>query len=179
MKLKTVVSALMLSGIVGAVHADVCKQTPGSVTCGKGRVNSLTGNGMVSVAGTTIEGPTIVNGMLTADDANFSTINVNGSVSLMQCTVNDAAEIKGSLKASSTKFERSIDIYSSSIRFINSKINNNLQVHHIDNPKQEIYLDNNSEVGGDIIFDDGAGKVYVRGGSKIIGKVIGGEVIEK
>lgn len=179
MKLKTVASTLMLAGLVSTANAEVCKQTPGSVTCGKGTINRLTGNGMVSVNGTTIDGPTTVNGMLTADDANFSSININGSVSLMQCTVNDIAEIKGSLKASSTKFEQSVDIYSNSIRFINSKINDSLKVHHTDNVKQEVYLDNNSEVGGDIIFDDGHGKVYIRGGSKIIGKIIGGELVEK
>lgn len=179
MKLKTGLSALMLLGSVSTVQAEVCKQTPGSMTCGKGTVNKLIGNGMVSVKGTTVNGPTIVNGILVADDANFSSIDVNGSVSLMQCTVNEAAEIKGTLNASSTRFERSLDVYSSSIRFINSKITNSLQVHHNDNPKQEIFLDNNSEVGGDIVFEDGQGKVYLRGGSKIVGKIVGGEVFEK
>lgn len=179
MKLKTIASGLMLVSVISAAHAEVCKQTPGSVTCGKGTVDKLSGNGMVSVHGTTINGPTLINGMLTADDANFSALSVNGSITLTQCTINEFANIKGSLNASSTKFERSLDIYSSAIRFINSKINNNLQVHHIDNPKQEVYLDNNSEVGGDIIFDDGHGKVYIRGGSKIVGKVIGGEIVEK
>lgn len=179
MKLKTITTALMLASVVSLASAEVCKQTPGSVTCGKGTVDKLTGNGMISVHGTTVNGPTLINGMLTTNDANFSALNVNGSVSLTQCSINELAEIKGSLNASSTKFEHSLDIYSGAIRFINSKINNNLQVHHTDNLKQEIYLDNNSEVGGDIIFDDGHGKVYIRGGSKIGGKVIGGEIIEK
>ncbi|WP_131794004.1 hypothetical protein [Fluoribacter gormanii] len=179
MSLKRIASAAMMIGAVSMANAEVCKETPGSITCGKGTIKSLTGNGMVSVSGTTIEGPTVINGMLTADDASFSSLNVNGSASLMQCTVNSVAEIKGSLKASSAKFESSLDIYSSSTRFINSKTNNNLHIHHIDNPKQEVYLENNSEVGGDIVFDDGHGKVYVSGGSKIGGSVIGGEIINK
>lgn len=177
MQLKEVVSAFILVGAVSAANADVCKHTPGSVTCGKGTVSSLSGNGMVSVNGTIVEGSTIINGMLTATDANFGLLNINGGVSLMQCTVNDSSEIKGSLSASSSKFEKSLDIFSSSIRFINSKINNNLQIHHTDNKTQEVYLDNNSEVVGNIVFDDGHGKVYVRGDSKIGGSVIGGEVI--
>lgn len=179
MSLKKVASAVMLVGAVATANADVCKETPGSVTCGKGTVLSLTGNGMVSVNGTTIEGPTHINGMLTADDASFASLNVNGSVSLMQCSVNTEADIKGSLKASSSKFESSLDIYSGSTRFINSKVNNNLHVHHTDTKNQEVYLDNNSEVGGDIVFDDGHGKVYLRGGSKVVGNVIGGELINK
>lgn len=179
MRLKKLGSAVMLVGAISTANADVCKEMPGSVTCGKGTVDRLTGNGMVSVNGTTIDGPTHVNGMLTADDASFGSLNVNGSVSLTQCTVNTGADIKGSLKASSSKFESSLDIYSVSTRLINSKVNNNLHVFHTDNQKQEVYLDNNSEVGGDVIFDDGHGKVYVRGGSKVIGNVIGGEIINK
>ena len=179
MKFKKVISALMLTGAVTAVNADVCKHAPGSVTCGKGTVGSLSGSGMVTVNGTTVEGATNVNGMLNADDANFSSLKVNGSASLIQCIVNQDAEIKGSLKATSSKFERSLDIFSSSIRLINSKINESLQVHHTDNKAQEVFLENSSEVSGDIVFDDGHGKVYVKGGSKIGGNVIGGEIINK
>ncbi|MCC5792136.1 MAG: hypothetical protein JJT82_05945 [Legionellaceae bacterium] len=179
MKFKKVISALMLTGAVAAVNADVCKHAPGSVTCGKGTVGSLSGNGMVTVNGTTVEGATDVNGMLNADDAHFASLNVNGSVILIQCIVNQGAEIKGSLKATSSKFEKSLDIFSSSIRLINSKINENLQVHHTDNKSQEVFLENNSEVSGDIVFDDGHGKVYIRGSSKIGGNVIGGEIITK
>lgn len=179
MKFKKIITALMLTGAVTAANADVCKYAPGSVTCGKGTISSLSGNGMVTVNGTTVEGATNVNGMLNADDANFASLNVNGSVTLIQCTINQDSEIKGSLKASSSKFEKSLNIFSSSIRFINSKINENLQIHHTENKTQEVFLDNNSEIGGDVIFDDGQGKVYVRGGSKIGGNVIGGEIINK
>ena len=179
MKFKKVISALMLTGAATSVNADVCKHAPGSVTCGKGTVGSLSGNGMVTVNGTTVEGATNVNGILNADDASFSSLNVNGSASLIQCIVNQDAEIKGSLKATSSKFERSLDIFSSSIRLINSKINENLQVHHTDNKIQEVFLENSSEVSGDIVFDDGYGKVYVKGSSKIGGNVIGGKIINK
>lgn len=179
MKLKKVVSAMMLLGAVASVNAEICKKAPGSVTCGKGTVSSLSGNGMVTVNGTTVEGGTNVNGMLNADDANFSSISVNGSAIFLQCTINHETQIKGSLKASSTKFEKSVDIFSNSIRFVNSSVRENLQIHHTDHKPQEVYLDNHSEVSGDIIFDDGHGKVYLRGGSKIGGNVIGGEVFNK
>jgi len=167
----------MLTGAVTAANADVCKHAPGSVTCGKGTVSSLSGNGMVTVNGTTVEGATHINGLLNADDANFASLNVNGSITLIQCIINQNAEIKGSLKASSSKFEKSLDVFSSSIRLINTKISENLQVHHTENKTQEVFLEHNSEVSGDIIFDDGHGKVYIRGDSKIGGNVIGGEII--
>lgn len=179
MVVKKVVSALMLIGAVSSANADVCKANPGSVTCGKGEVESLKGNGMVSVNGTTVRGITTVNGMLSADDASFSSIDINGNVTLYKCSVNDEAEIKGSLKASSTIFEKSLDIYSNYIRVVDTKIKNNINVHHTNQPMQKIFLDNNSEVGGDIVFDDGNGTVFVSKGSKIVGTVIGGKVINK
>lgn len=179
MVVKKVASALMLIGAVSSANADVCKVTPGSVTCSKGEVDSLKGNGMVSVNGTTIRGITLVNGMLNADDASFSSLDINGNATLYKCSVNDEAEIKGSLKASTTIFEKSLDIHSNYIRVVDTKIKNNINVHHIDNSAQRVYLDNNSEVGGNIVFDDGNGTVFVSKGSTISGNVIGGKIINK
>ncbi len=153
---------------------EVCKILPGSTTCGAGTVSSLTGNGMVTVNGTTVTGATIVNGLLSAEDASFTSLDVNGSTNLIQCTVNADAAIKGTLSASSTKFQGKLEIYSNSTRFINSKVSGDLHILHTEPKQQIVYLDNFSEVTGDVIFDDGDGEVIVRGSSKINGKVIGG-----
>ncbi len=177
--IKTIVATLCLTGGFAAVNASVCNIVPGSVTCGHGTVNSLSGNGMVNVNGTTVLGATIVNGLLNAEDANFLSLEVNGSVKLIQCTINDASSIKGSLTASSTKFEKTLEVYSNETRFINSKVSNDLHLGHTDSKKQVVYLDNFSEVSGDIIFDDGEGEVILRGQSKIGGKVIGGQTTLK
>lgn len=177
--LKKLAAALCLTGSFAAVYAGVCNIVPGSVTCGSGTVDSLSGNGMVTVNGTTVSGATLVNGLLNADDANFNSLDVNGSAKLTQCTVNDVASVKGSLTASSTKFEKNLDVYSSETRFINSKVSNDLHIGHTEPKKQVVYLDNFSEVSGDIIFDDGDGEVILRGQSKIGGKVIGGHTVSK
>lgn len=177
MKIRAIIPAVMLAGTMSVAHAQVCKIAPGSVTCGKGTVSSLTGNGLVSVNETTVEGATIINGMLSADYATFTSLNVNGSTTLMQCVVNSDTEIKGALKASATKFLGSLDVFSNSTKLMNCKVSHNIQVHHTDHKNQEVYLDNNTEVAGDIVFDDGHGKVYVRGGSKINGQIIGGELV--
>ena len=178
--IKKLIAAIFISGCALTANAgDVCNIQPGSVTCGKGAVNSLTGNGMVSVNGTQVSGPTIVNGLLSAEDASFSTLNVNGSVNLIQCTVTSDSEIKGSLSASSTRFESKMDVYSSSIRFINSKVLGDLHILHTTPKQQFVYLDNFSEVSGDVIFDDGEGEVVLRGHSKVGGKVIGGQITTK
>lgn len=177
--IKKLIAMLFLTGSVASTNASVCNIVPGSVTCGHGTVDSLSGNGMVTVNGTTVSSSTLVNGLLNADDASFFSLDVNGSAKLTQCTINDTASIKGSLTASSTKFEKTLEIYSSETRFINSKVSNDLHLGHTDSRKQVVYLDNFSEISGDIIFDDGEGEVILRGQSKIGGKVIGGHIISK
>lgn len=177
--LKKLTITLCLTGIVTTANAGVCHIVPGSVTCGQGIVNSLSGNGMVTINGTTVSGSTLVNGLLNADDANFHSLDINGSTKLTQCIINDVASIKGSLTASSTTFEKTLMVYSSEIRFINSKVSNNLRLGHIDSKKQVVYLDNFSEISGNIIFEDGEGEVILKGQSKIGGKVIGGRVVSK
>ena len=47
--IKKLAATLFLTGSVAAVNASVCNIVPGSVTCGKGTVDSLSGNGMVTV----------------------------------------------------------------------------------------------------------------------------------
>lgn len=177
--IKKLAATLFLTGSVGAVNAGVCNIVPGSVTCGSGTVENLSGNGMVTVNGTTVSGTTLVNGLLNADDASFFSLEVNGSARLAQCTINDVASIKGSLTASSTKFEKTLEIYSNETRFINSKVGSNLHFGHTDSRKQVVYLDNFSEISGDIIFEDGEGEVILRGQSKVGGKIIGGHAVSK
>lgn len=177
--IKKIVTAFFLTRGMAALNAGVCNVVPGRVICGKGSIENLSGNGMVALNGTTISGTTVVDGLLNADDANFFSLKVNGSVKLMQCIVNDTASIKGSLTASSTKFEKTLNVYSNEIRFINSKVVSNLHFGSTESKKQIVYLDNFSEVVGDIIFDDGNGKVVLRGQSKIGGKVIGGHTTLK
>ncbi|MBA2649874.1 MAG: hypothetical protein H0U75_09845 [Legionella sp.] len=172
--IKKMVAAVLMAGGFVAVNAGVCNIVPGSVTCSKGTVDNLLGNGMVTVNGTTVSGATIVNGVLNAENANFNLLEVNGSASLIQSTINNAASIKGSLNASSTKFESTLEIFSSETRFINSKVVSDLRIGHTDSKKQVVYLDNFSEVSGNIIFEDEDGEVIMRGQSKIGGKVIGG-----
>jgi hypothetical protein len=178
-KLIKMVAAFFLIGSVAAANAGVCAIVPGSLTCGSGTVASLTGNGVITVNGTTVTGATQINGLLSAEDASFVSLDVNGGAKLVQCTITDAATIKGSLTASSTKFESTLEVYSSETRLINSTVRNNLHVGNTDSKKQVVYLDDYSEISGDIIFDDGNGEVILRGRSKIVGKVIGGNTVSK
>lgn len=179
MNLKRALYTILLCGNLGIVNATVCNEVPGGVTCGKGIADNLYGNGIVNVHGTTVTGPTSVNGLLDAEDVNFASLDVNGNVKLIHCTINKISNIKGTLNATSTQFEDSLEIYSNSTKFINSKVSSNLYVRRIDTQKQSVYLDNFSEISGDIIFAGGHGEVIIRGNSKIGGKVVGGKILFK
>ncbi|MCH9756848.1 MAG: hypothetical protein K0U37_06640 [Gammaproteobacteria bacterium] len=179
MNKKKLFPAILLAGSAGIASANVCNIEPGSVTCGKGTVTDLSGNGMVTVDGTTINEMTTVNGLLKANNAQFGSLEIHGTASLTQCVINDVADFKGTVTASSSQFRNLLDIYSNLSRFVDTKIDNNIHVHHTDNPKQVVHLEKNSVVSGDIIFDDGHGEVILRGKSTVSGKVIGGEIIYK
>ncbi|MDX2346609.1 MAG: hypothetical protein QNK11_07065 [Legionella sp.] len=176
---KKFLSAMLLAGTASIASANVCTIEPGSVTCGKGCVTDLSGNGIVTVNGTTVLEATSVNGLLKAHDATFGSLQINGSASLTQCIINDLADFKGTVTAASSHFKNTLEIYSTLSHFSNTKIDGSIHVHHTENPKQVIHLEKNAYVFGDIIFDDGHGQVIVRGKSNIAGKVIGGDVIYK
>jgi hypothetical protein len=174
-KQKGILMTMLLISSISSVEAGgVCNIQPGSVNCGHGTVEHVYGNGMVNIDGTTVTGATMVNGSLSAKDANFLSLDVNGSAHLMNSIVNEQSSIKGELTASSTKFEHGLTIYSNSTKLIKSTIKGDLHVPHINPKKQVIYLDNASEVTGDIVFDDGHGMVFIRGKSRVGGHIIGG-----
>lgn len=176
---KYLCSTLVLVGLAHITNADVCKFDPGNIICTDGVIQNLSGNGSVNLNGTVIKGPTSVNGMLKAKNAEFLTLNINGSVDVDKCLINKLAIIKGILHSVDSRFLNSIDIYSSEIKFVNSSINGNLHVYHTDNKYQRVYLSGDSEVIGDIIFDDGHGEIIILDSAKVGGKIIGGNLINK
>jgi len=59
---------------------------------------------------------------------------------------------------------------------MNSQIRGDLHVFRSEQGEQVILLDKDSEVSGNVIFDDNRGVVIVRGKSKVDGKIIGGKI---
>lgn len=163
----------------GASYAGVCKSLPGNMNCGAGNIESLEVNGSANLNGTNIIGDTLVNGLLMAEDSNFNSVEINGNAEFIQCSINQDALIKGTLKASSSKFNASVGVYSSATRLINTLVNGDIHVYHTNPVNQVVYLDNFSRVTGNVVFDDGEGKVVLRGDSKVEGKIIGGSVLTK
>ena len=169
--------ALLIFG--GSSQASVCKSLPGNMNCGAGNVESLEVNGSANLNGTNVLGDTLINGLLIAEDSNFNGVDINGNAEFIQCSINQDAQIKGVLKASSSKFNASVGVYSSAIRLINTLVNGDIHVYHTNPSKQVVYLDNFSRVSGNIVFDDGNGEVVLRGDSKVEGKIVGGNALYK
>ena len=133
---------------------------------------------MVAVNDAHILGETTVNGFLSAHNASFTDLNINGTANLFNCVVKEDVEIRGYLLASSTEFKSKVNVYSNSIKFINSKVSGDLHFLHTTSKKQVVYLDNNSKISGNIIFDNDNGEVILKGNSTVDGKIIGGRVIK-
>lgn len=170
---------VVFMAMISVAQADVCRQTPGSINCGQGMVNEVEGNGMVHLHGTHVTGSTSVNGIVHAQNVQFASLQVNGSATLLQTVVREETDIKSKLNASATRFESTVDVFSPSVRLVGSELKQNLYMHHSGSKEQRVELDNQSRVDGDIIFDDGNGKVILRGKSKVAGQVIGGVIIAK
>ena len=117
MSIKKAGAALLIASSIGTAFANVCITAPGKIVCGSGEVDHLSGNGVVKVSGTSINGLTSVNGALSADNAHFTGIDVNGKTSLMQCLVKGDVSIKGVLEANATKFDSSIDLHTGKSNF--------------------------------------------------------------
>lgn len=174
--LKEIVVTMLFVGSMSSVYAsEVCHQFSGGVNCGKGTMENVSGNGIVKINGTTVTGATMANGSFSAMDADLFSLDINGSANLSGCLVHAQSSIKGTLTASSTTFDNGLTMYSSITKLIKSKVNGDLRIPHINQKKPVVYLENGSEVTGNVIFDDAQGTVFVRGKSKIGGKVVGGE----
>ena len=163
----------------GPSFADVCKMMPGSVRCGGGSVDSLHVNGKASLKGTTVLGHALINGLLIADESVFNAMQVNGSADVTHCSFNQTPSINGTLKASSSAFNESLDVHSSMTRLINTVVKGDIHVYHTSPANQVVYLDGLSRVSGNVVFDDEEGEVILRGGSRVEGRVVGGQVVSK
>lgn len=120
----------------------------------------------------------LVNGRLISQYVNFqSNLMVNGNGSIDNTIISGKANFRGSVEAKESVFAKIIEILSNKAQFNNCKIDSILVKTLPRSVVQRIYLSNQSEITGDIIFEDGKGEVYCDKTSKIHGKIIGGKLI--
>ncbi len=133
----------------------------GKTTLNKVKIkDSTTIDGQTTLSDANLQNLT-VNGKLNASGSQFANTTVNGSVNLRDVVIH------GSLTASSKRIVlNGVDVKSIQIK------------KSLSNDSQTVCLEKASRVQGDIHFDVGNGKVYTIGASTILGKVIGGQVIQ-
>ncbi len=102
---------------------------------------------------------------------------VDGSLKTEHIRVQGKTVISGGLKASNGSFD-SIEISSDRAELAKSRVNN-IYFFNSNNRPQILELKSGTVVSGNVIFKSGKGKVYLFDGSKVEGKVEGGEVIKK
>jgi hypothetical protein len=176
---KITTAALLITCGIAIASENVCTSVPGKMICGSGEVSYVSGNGIVQMNDTSVNGLTSVNGALTAVNSSLMGLDVNGTASLTQCLVKGETSIKGVLKSVATKFDNSLDLYTGKSTFDKSQIKGNIIIKRTSDQNQVIYLENSSEILGDIIFDSGSGEIIMSGDSKIEGNVIGGTITHK
>ena len=120
----------------------------------------------------------LINGRLISQYVNFqSDLTVSGNASIDNTTIAGKANFRGNLEAKESVLAKAVEILSNKARFDNCKIDSILVKTLPRSVVQRIYLSNQSEIAGDIIFEDGNGEVYCDKTSKIHGKIVGGKLI--
>lgn len=175
MGIKTILASLSLLPIIACAKG-ACNQDYGITYCGETTVDQVIANGITTMHGTSVIKHTEVNGTLHANGVNLNTLAVNGTANITSADVEKRSEINGRLLAKSSHFQGVIYLGSNSSKFENCATND-IYVSHSSSPLPKIYLIGTT-VNGNISFSDRKGVVYICSGSKISGRVLGGEIIE-
>lgn len=177
------------------VHA--ATQSYGSARYEKQNLTDVEVYGSASFDGSTVTGKATIYGSLNARDAKFKALEVNGSCKAKDSHIHDAEvngsanfekvtadgkiEINGSLTAKNSTFKgplsiaaRKATLEKSTAKSIEMGVSDNL-----DEKKGEILVLKDSIIEGNVKFLGGHGKVIALRGSKVKGKVEGGQLIEK
>ncbi len=149
----------------------------GIVSYGKETVDTLQGNGLVSLDGTTVRSKLEVNGSLKAVNATIGFLVCTGYANLQECVIYGTSEIKGFMSATKTVFQGQINASTQKI-YCTDCITESITVKEAGWTigAQSIELKGKTLVKGSIIFESNKGTVYVSDQSRILGKVIGGTV---
>ena len=136
-------------------------------------------NGQATLGkGVSVQKDMLVNGRLISQYVDFqSDLAVNGNASIDNTTILGKANFRGSVEASESVLAKAVEILSDKAQFGHCKIDSILVKTLPRSVVQRIYLSNQSEITGDILFEDGKGEVYCDNTSKIHGKIVGGKLI--
>ena len=154
---------------------------------GKGGVDlkkcTITGQESTTNGGATLNDVTVdhslnCHGSLHANGSTFNQLHANGGVDLNKCKISGQASFKGSVTAQDTRFDEKVTIHSKKTVlkectlkqsiFVGKEVKGTLE-------PQVIEL-TDTVIEGDVTFEQGNGKIFLKGSSKILGKVAGGNI---
>lgn len=162
---------MMINGhynMAGMALADL--SVNGSATIGDG------------VSPTRISGHTIINGCLQVNLATFNTLKMNGTATLIAATITDVFNMNGSLTMTACVCTKELMVGGGAVSIAQS------QMQHIVMDvmsrwswwwRPTVYLSDNTQVLGDIVFMKNAGHVVIKDDARVLGSVINGECIYK
>lgn len=147
-----------------------------SIHHGKERLESLKGNGRVTLDETQIVGYVEINGSLFTHGAHIGSANINGQATLHHTTVEGQCCIGGCILAEDCTFRSQIHATALKVTFTDCNINSI----HMDKTlcpfgTQVVEL-SKCNLRGDVEFASGKGVVILKEGSEIQGKVVGASV---
>lgn len=179
MKLRNIIFAIMtLTFIATLLAAEPTAPTLGNY--GTETLESLEGNGLMKLNGTSITNKLHVAGSLIAKDATIGILDIMGDANICDSTIKKPSTIVGSLQVSRTTFEQPLTILSPKALFTASHLESiTVQKDLSFKGKQVIELKQRSIVNGPIHFESGKGEVLLFSGSKVLGPVTGGQVIKR
>lgn len=171
------VAADEFNGLINLEHVDLQKITGnGSAKFRYSKFESIDVNGELDIKDTVVADSIKINGDMEASNVTCKNLIVSGSLESNNIIVKKDAMINGYLKAKNSKFE-DINATAEKIMLFNTHVNNIIVQSIKDKKTQQIILNGNTTINGNIIFESGIGEVLLLSKEvKIFGKVNGGTV---
>ena len=163
-----------LAGFLPMLAFSHCTELYGQTNCNEGVLKHLNANGMVSLNGTEVFGDAKVRGQLSANGASFESLSIFGNAELNQVTATKDIEAKGFLVMKKTK-AGNVHATSNRIELHDTTVGD-IHVYKQNNEPQTVILSGHTNVGGNIHFEQGNGRVVKSSAAQILGKVVGGKV---
>jgi len=169
------ISCIFMS--INILAAPVCNSSWGQLNCGKGSVNKIDAQGIVSMNNTIVSGKSNINGTLNASHVNLNTLNAKGMSIIEESTINGVSQFVGSLLATNSKFKDNMYITSESVDLASCKakkliINNKGDLH------TKLKLHGNTTVQK-VVFKKTGGEVWLYDNAKVIQPLDSGKLINK
>jgi cytoskeletal protein CcmA (bactofilin family) len=175
----TVTHATNIRGILNGANAIFgTLDTRGATVLTASKVNqSLMAKGQVNASDLLIGGSARIVGNLDGRDLTIKSVAIiDGDIICKGCTFESQAYFKGDVEIINSEFNSNLELIALKSSFKNTKLKNVVVNIAKEDKPQTIILEGGSSVDN-INFVNHKGTVYLRGNSRIIGAVTGGEIL--